>query len=140
MRKIILMCLLALVIVAITGCVGDPNIDVEVSWNGLIGGVPYMANDMKMSDSRSIEVIVENKDQRSLDGVTLRIESNIPDLSITPNYVDVMKLGPKGTSKIEPSTFTIKTVNTPPGEYYFWIYAEYGGKIIKKEKVNIDIA
>ena len=140
MQKRTLMCLLVLVIVAITGCIGDPNIELDVSWKGFIDHVPYIANDMKMNDSRSIEVIVENKDQSPLDGIILRIESNIPDSRITPDHNEVMELGPKGTSKIEPSIFTIETLNTPPGEYSFWVYAEYGGKTIKKEKVNIDIA
>lgn len=139
MNKIILACLLIVTIIAVSGCTDTPNVNIETSWDGLKGELPYLFNDMKTSDSRSIEVIVENEDQSTLDGIVLRISSNIPDFRITPDYVTVMKLGPKGTSKSESSIFTIESFNTPPGEYSFLIYAEYGGKRIKSEKVSVDI-
>lgn len=139
MNKIILAFLLTVTIIAVSGCTDTPNVNIETSWDGFKGEIPYMSNDMKTSDSRGIEVIVENEDQSSLDSIVLRISSDIPDFRITPDYVTVMKLGPKGTSKSEPSIFTVESLNTPPGEYSFLIYAEYGGQMIKIEKVSVDI-
>ena len=126
--------------VAVAGCgTKAPDIDMEVKWDGLKGLVPYMANDMGINDSRSIEVIVENKDKVLLDGLILSINSNIPNLRITPTQLNVMALGPEGTSKTNPSVFNVETINTPPGKYSIWISAKYNGQIIENEKIYVDI-
>ena len=139
-KKIVYFLIVVMVAVAVAGCgTKAPDIDMEVKWNGLKGLVPYMANDMGINDSRSIEVVVENKDKVLLDGLILRIDSNIPNLKTTPTQVNVMALGPEGTSKTNPSVFKIETINTPPGKYSIWISAEYNGQTIKNKKIDVDI-
>jgi hypothetical protein len=140
MTKKILTCILVIAIVLVAGCGSKvPDIDINVKWEGVKGLVPYVSNDMRTTDNRNINVIIENNDKLILEGIILRANSNIPNFIITPDNVTVMSLGPEGSSKTEPSIFIIETINTPPGKYSFWILAEYDGDIIKRKQVDVDI-
>jgi hypothetical protein len=89
---------------------------------------------MLKKDTRTIEVIVKNKDNSILEGLVLRVNSSIPNFKITPDYVNVMTLGPKGDSSSNSSTFELESFNTPAGSYDIWFQAEYNGMIIKSNE------
>lgn len=133
--------IVAMVIITGAGCLGSktPNIGIDVTWKGIKGSIPFVSNDMGPKDKRIIEVVIVNKDRLYLDGITLRVYSSIPNFKVTPDHASVMPLGPEGTSKTKPTTFTLETLNTPPGRYSFVIAAEYNKQTIKMEEVDVDI-
>lgn len=139
-NRFILLVLLVSLLISI-GCTGErlPNVGLDVNWKGFQGAIPFKSNDMGLEDSRSIEVIVENRDNQYVEGITLMISSNIPNIRISPDRVEVMPLGPKGTSRTQPAVFTIETVNTPPGKYSIWVSAVYGDYTIETERIDVDI-
>lgn len=140
MKTKVLLYVLVIAAVVFAGC-GEkaPNIGIEINWKGPLGWVPFISNDMGTKDSRAIEVIVNNIDRSYVEGITLRVKSNIPNFMISPDNAAVMALGPEGSSKSNPSIFKLETQNTPPGKYSIWVSAEYNERTIKNEELEIDI-
>lgn len=139
MKKMSLIFAIIVVITTIQGCVDKPDVDLEIAWKDVTGDVIFVKNNMLKKDTRTIEVIVKNKDSSILEGLVLRGNSSIPNFKITPDYVNVMTLGPKGDSSSNSSIFKLESFNTPSGSYEIWFQAEYNGTTIKSKKIKIDI-
>jgi|Deesub1362A_J573_1020465.scaffolds.fasta_scaffold22208_2 hypothetical protein len=129
---------LAVLFILSVGCQKKPvDVDLDVKL-GFID-VPVIANDMGTRDTKELRVIVENNENRVVEGLTVAVIHAIPNFQVTPTRAKVIPLGPKGSSKNSPAVFTLKTLGTPPGKYSFTVVVEYGGVIVKSKEVKIDV-